>query len=58
VHGARTAQAKPKVKRFRKRERRSIRDERQIEAASVPQKQNITVTYTFPEAKVGLVETL
>jgi hypothetical protein len=28
-----------------------------IEATCIPQKQNIPMTYTFPEAKVGLVET-
>jgi hypothetical protein len=58
ANGARTAQAKSKVKPFRKREWCSIRDERQIEAARIPQKQNVPMTYTFPEAKVGLVEML
>src|SRR5207245_5045546 len=46
------------MKPFRKRKERWIRSERQIEATCIPQKQNIPMTYTFPEAKVGLVETL
>src|ERR1700674_3828112 len=46
------------MKPFRKQKGRSIRSEHQIEATCIPQKQNIPMTYTFPEAKVGLIETL